>query len=34
MQCVLAIRERVVIKPSSLNIVAQGFSSSPPHFFP
>jgi len=28
MQCVLAVRETVVIKPSRLNIVAQGLSNS------
>jgi len=27
MQCVLAVRETVVIKPSRLNIVAQGLSN-------
>jgi len=30
MQCVLAVRETVVIKPSRLNIVAQGLSISLP----
>ena len=30
MQCVLAVRETVVIKPSRLNIVAQGLSNSLP----
>ena len=28
MKCVLAVRETVVIKPSRLNIVAQGLSNS------
>jgi len=31
MQCVLAVRETVVIKLSGLNIVAQGLSNSLPH---
>ena len=30
MQCVLAVRETVVIKPSMLNIMAQGLSNSLP----
>jgi len=36
MQCVLALRETVVIKPSKLNIVAQGLSNSlpPPRSLP
>jgi len=32
MQCVLAIRETVVIKPSMLNIVAQGHFNFLPRF--
>jgi len=34
MQCVLAVRETVVIKQSSLNIVAEGLSNSHPHSLP
>jgi len=34
MQCVLAVRETVVVKPSRLNIVAQGLSNSLPLFPP
>ena len=34
MQCVFAVRETVVIKPSRLNIVAQGFSNSLPRSLP
>jgi len=34
MQCVLAVRETVVIKPSRLNIVAQGLSNSVPSSIP
>jgi len=34
MQCVLAVRETVVIKPSRLNIVAQGLSNSLPRSLP
>jgi len=34
MQCVLAVRETVVIKPTMLNIVAQGLSDSLPHSLP
>jgi len=30
MQCVLAVRETVVIKPTRLNIVAQGLSNDLP----
>jgi len=33
-QCVLAVRETVVIKPSRLNIVAQGRSNSLPRSLP
>jgi len=34
MQCVLVVRETVVIKPSRLNIVAQGLSNSLPRSLP
>jgi len=34
LQCVLAVRETVVIKPSRLNIIAQGFSNSRPRSLP
>jgi len=34
MQCVLAVRETVVMKPSRLNIVAQGLSNSLPRSLP
>jgi len=34
MQCVLAVRETVVIKPSRLNIVAPGLSNFFPHSLP
>ena len=34
MQCVLAVRETVVIKPNRLNIVAQGLSDSLPRSLP
>jgi len=34
MQCVLAVRETVVIKPSRLNIVAQSLSISLPRSLP
>jgi len=34
MNCVLAVRETVVIKPNSLNIVAQGLFNSLPRSLP
>ena len=34
MQCVLAVRETVLIKPSMLNIAAQGLSNSLPCSLP
>jgi len=34
MLCVLVVRETVVIKPSKLNIVAQGLFNSVPHPLP
>ena len=34
MQCVLAIGETVVIKPSRLNIVVKSLSNSLPHSLP
>jgi len=34
MQCVLAVRETVVIKPSRLNIVAQRLSNTLPRSVP
>jgi len=34
MQCILAVRETVVIKSSRLNIVAQGLSNSLPRSLP
>jgi len=34
MQCVLTVRETVVIKPSRSNIVAKSLSNSLPRFLP